>query len=224
MKISRLALHRLPLAATVVAVATAIPATNAAITVTTNVVSEPGFGVVNLDTVGSADWFWVEDAGNNYVERVGGTIFDTSSIVISQFTNAGANKWDGQSGAATIGVDNHVQGPGDGGPITFSVTPQTAGEHTLNLYASSNPAGNQVTGTFDGASSNTFSSGNLQGMLYTVVFDVEAADVGNPIGVGIGRTGSGQIRLQGATMSVIPEPSSLALCGLGGLVLLRRRR
>lgn len=223
----KLKLSALPLVVAIVSIAAS--ATPSSASIISNIVTEPGFGTVDLDTVGSADWWWVNESTNTTSERAASDIFDTSSLVISQFTNAGPVKWTGQSGGLTIGNDNHVQGPGNGGPITFELTPDVVGEYTLNLYATNNPAGNSVTGTFDGVASNTITAGNLLGILYTVEFEIAAGDVGTAIEVGIGRTGSGQIRLQGATLSVVPvavpEPSSIALLfGLGGLTALRRRR
>ena len=229
----KISLRSLPFLAAVFAVGmglSAIPASASIVNI--NSVTEPGYGVVDLDAVGTADWWWIEDGSNTIAELAGGTIIDTSSLSFGLFTAAGGLKWNGQSPTGTtVGEDNHVQGPNGGLPITFDLTPDAIGTYTLDLYATANNGGQAVTGTFDGVASNTLTAGNLTGIQYTVNFDALAADVGTPVTVGIARAGTaGQIRLQGATLSfvpaaVVPEPSSVALLvGLGGLTVLRRRR
>ena len=74
---------------------------------------------------------------------------------------------------------------------------------------------------------------NTEATAWTAEWFVDASSVrsetfvSNPTGinyVGLGRDNCANVTFSNFNLSVVPEPSSAALLGLGGLALLRRRR
>ena len=73
----------------------------------------------------------------------------------------------------------------------------------------------------DGTSTSWNASGGTWG-LSTLTYTATAADDGAPIGIAF--WGAGDAAVDDVTVTSIPEPSLPALLGLGGMLLLRRRR
>ena len=123
----------------------------------------------------------------------------------------------------------------DDDSLTFSVATVNTQEHTLTIYGAQRRSGSTLTLTLDGATTevDTFAAGaagtNIQ-WVYTATFTPDTA--GDLLTVALtssgtstdAANGSNSVRIGAAAVSVIPEPASLALLGLGGLALMGQRR
>lgn len=187
--------------------------------------------------------FNLNDAGNNTLASSSKTmvVIDVDGDGFGDFNN-----WDGStflpdpddwivvSDGTTrpAGAWNEATGDGDGfealpqvDPVKFSVVDSAAGG--LYSFASSDAAGNNDT---------TVGEGDAVGLFYFPGLDIGASAPGQGQAFGFLNMGTlpgptGSLTFQTpqsletqATFTTIPEPTSLALLGLGGLLVARRRR
>lgn len=93
-------------------------------------------------------------------------------------------------------------------------------------------AGNVSEGTFSGPINYSIVLDTTNATNWTAQWLVNGSEVraatsiGTPMinYVGLGRVGGAAVEFNSFELTVIPEPSTMALLGLGGMVLLRRRR
>ena len=178
-------------------------------------------GSFEADTVSPTDSFTYADDWSNARtastapllanEGTNRTFTGDDSTVISQLTGTSASAGDlltldffGNSAAAGRGWVGSVTLDGGSG------TKVVLGSITLNMDAS--------VATWDqaNAAATTFSVSAVQ---------IATAGAGATYGVEfVGTTGSGFKGLDSVSLDVVPEPGSLALLGLGGLLVAARRR
>jgi hypothetical protein len=207
--------------------ALAIPAQAAVLAVGTQIGIAPGPTVT--DTVGN-DWNdFAAPSTDNTIHDLDGVAVDGVTVTIAGggFNDAGENSWVGLGSAPAAFVDSVTT------DLWFNGTSMTITgldtSLTYNLYSVSQGGGAGFDGNDDthtvtgdvvyGPSTVNRGDARLLGDFHTVL--------------GVSPDGSGQIvlsldasnpALNGLLIEAVPEPSSTALLGLGGLALILRRR
>jgi len=86
---------------------------------------------------------------------------------------------------------------------------------------------NADTGTVYSSSSFFLNGGSVGTQDHTLTYEAQAADVGDRLGIRVHETnnnGNRYVAIDTVSFTSVPEPSSSALLGLGGLALILRRR
>ena len=170
---------------------------------------------------------------------------DISSQVVAVptgWSRDGANGGMADRVQSTLG-DQHIwaNGSGAGGPTTFyitlteAITAGTTYTLTVDVFQTDNFTGSQASiwlfgsdaGFGTALAETTGIAPPQNGTLFdqTVMFTATAGQAtGQTIGIALGATTGTQVRFDNVRLDAIPEPSSFALLGLGGLALVLRRR
>lgn len=224
---------------TILATSLLVVSANAAVTValtssgtgTDVLTSGAGFiDTVNMLNTGSTGGQTLSQSGTNIN-------ISTTSITTGTLSTGGASDTFYQlDGAGEKWEYQNNNGVGEG--WDFNVTGLAAGTYELDIYASKWNAEAELTATV-GADSDTgaWTTGNIGGNratdkgLFTVTFDVTSSSDLLEIDYLITENGasssSDNVAIYQMTLTPltqIPEPSSAALLGLGGLALVARRK
>ena len=128
--------------------------------------------------------------------------------------------------AGSTGVINMNSGTFNGSGFTTFIFGRNGGVGILNLSGGTVTIGSAPTiGGSDRLNFTTGSTGSFDATGWTQT-DYETLWTNGNLTVDGGQTGnfSDNFQVSGATLTVVPEPSSAALLGLGGLALILRRR
>ncbi|XAM01367.1 PEP-CTERM sorting domain-containing protein [Phycisphaeraceae bacterium D3-23] len=153
------------------------------------------------------DYFATSAAPALVYDLTGGGDTTVGSILLWQYQNNGGTGTDIGNHAYTIDVRVNTDAQGTG---SFAGPSQTITLESVLALGGTNSA-------------QAFGLGGGSGRYVQLTFTDN--HFGDPAGEGVGgggdRVGIGEVRF---ATEVVPEPGSLALLGLGGLALLRRRR
>lgn len=187
------------------------------------------------DVLAAGDPFGIADSDWNNLGGASGTSVAVTADDSSAATVTWANGGEWSSGASTTGDESVLKGYlDDWDTQDGSNTPQVT-LSGLNTFA---PSGYTVTAyyTTDGVSAS-FDAGSIGGAGADTVSDITVSAgtsqsqtwnfvSGDSFTLVIGddTRSNGRATFSGITVTTIPEPSSAALIGLGGLALILRRR
>ena len=168
---------------------------------------DPNSGTVNFITGTITDW-------SNWSE------IDTADNDTGTYTNGERVAYI-QPGGAIRNITGHIIAVGDVINYGFTDHQGSRGDATMELVYDLGAGGGVVAITGTGL----VGDGNVNDQVYTNSFTVQAGEawVGGLLGVGLS-TSESYPEVDHITLSVVPEPSSAALLGLGGLALILRRR
>jgi hypothetical protein len=187
-------------------------------------------------------WHWWTDAAGSNVDAYGNTwnVYAANGNPNPQLGSGAWDKWTalsyaggqwggrpGYNSSETLMADGYYNAPG--------VTIQVGAGGTYSWQGSAAATEwNAATLTFGKIAGGTWSSlYEMQIPVYTR-YDLSSygalqnisLNVGDTLTLYVRKVGGGYVDcdMSGATLLLVPEPTALALSGLGGLVLLRRRR
>ena len=182
-------------------------------------------------------------SGGSGITLGSGFGIDLSSPTNDEFRGPTFSYSDGTSPGSDAGTQYEVA-LGDGSGVqeslydglttkTFSWTFDAINpgqEHTALIWFSAGRTAASFTADMDGQtpSTNPVTRANGIAELYTVIYTPDDLDddvvVTLTYGDNLTTTGGWRVGSTGAALSVVPEPTSLALLALGGLCVLRRRQ
>ncbi len=226
-------------------VAAAISSSTQAAVLTGSYDANPGTSF-NLTDLGSSDWAIFASAdGSHTNSKAGGSAISNAVVVgggtgrtvggpgVTYSFSDGTNPVSGS--ISPVGFANdlfHTAGAG----FQFQVTNPTTSTMTVNVFVSGYETGNNTfTASRPGAddyvqTSSSYASNPAKPIrVYTLQFTPDAVDgVSNVLTVryemtGILDHGNGHVLLSAVT-AYVPEPATMAIVGMGGMLLLRRKR
>jgi len=206
---------------------------------------------LNDPDLGNLDWnVWVRTgSGPSYNvtpsdQKLGGTAIGALSVLGSPDVGQGGGGADNRSFNWVDGTNTAVASPStnairelfntdNGEGFSLDIT-LPAGDSTVTLFVgirngtASLVASSGTTTLYNSADENENISNSGSNNYGRYVLDISNAVPNELLTVDFtrvsGQTGEGRLRLYGAAVSVIPEPASLALVGLGSLLMLGRDR
>ena len=206
--------------------------------------SQPGdvdFDVLKADYNGGTDTFAIDPATNSKAAPGIGIVTITERDVAEYSNGTTLALWDFTvddgiapvSGTQTaLGAANGIAGGEDIFEIKFNDI--GAGTTSVTLYMAHTNTGRtfsaitELLATDGNATNPALISASIGGgdgnpyFTYTVEVSTTDANADLSIAIDSNSGGSGQFAFAGYTVLGVPEPSSLALLGLGGLLMLRR--
>lgn len=194
----------------------AIPASHAAVTFVT--------GTTNATRIGDASTTGITDAHGAATGTFNTTAGTGSAGVSFDLTITASNTLHNQSGglgvdggSAVAGIDNNnTAGPQEWITLGISNFSGLAAGETLVIT--------QVELSFGGNGGETYTINGGSDIAF--VTEPESIDIpdGATVTIGAGSAGDTKFAISSFTVEAVPEPSSTALIGLGGLALILRRR
>lgn len=205
-----------------------------------------GGGTIDLTAEGSLDWMSLGDGTNTgfVAQKAGADFIQTVTVVnldgistdwVGDDFGGGpwASTWstDGDSAGQTglVGSLEAKSGSVDADKVglTFDVNVATASDYQLILYGTSFRSFYQLTATLDGTDYLSDVGTQNSESVFTIDFTTTAAN--ETLSILYAQTGDGggsadNVGISAITLAAVPEPSSTALLGLGGLALIMRRR
>ncbi|MFC5049897.1 PEP-CTERM sorting domain-containing protein [Rubritalea spongiae] len=234
------------------ALLTLLPMTASAATLTIDLDQQPtGGGTIDLTAQGTLDWMSLGDAGattptatKDFVAQKAGANFIQTVTVVNldgistdwvgddYASSPWASTWtDGDSAnqTALAGSLEAKSGSVDADKVglMFDVNVATAGDYQLIIYGTSYRSNYQLTASLDGTDYLSDVGAQNSESVFTIDFTTTAAN--ETLSILYAQTADGggsadNVGIAAITLAAVPEPSSTALLGLGGLSLILRRR
>lgn len=156
-------------------------------------------------------------------------LIDTNTVYSFRYTNSGLTTNAGVIGALTAGATYTVTfkvAADDSQPDGNLELPYTVRLVTFNGAARNDVRNNTgATGILASATGNAPGDGSFATVTFSYTADGTESTLGHDVAIRIfGATTTANIDDVSVDVEIIPEPATLALMGLGGLLMLRRRK
>ncbi|MBT7958121.1 MAG: PEP-CTERM sorting domain-containing protein [Akkermansiaceae bacterium] len=162
-------------------------------------------------------------------ERDAAEYSNGTDLALWEFTVGAGDGTNFSGGIQTaFGAANGIGGTENIFTITFNDL--GVGIQTITLYMAHTNTGRSFQATMDDVGSTSLTSSSIGGSdgfgYFTFTTEVTITDALDDLAISIDSNGggSGQFAFAGYTVTGVPEPSTTALLGLGGLALILRRR
>ncbi|MFC5049898.1 PEP-CTERM sorting domain-containing protein [Rubritalea spongiae] len=230
---------------------TLLPMTASAVTIAVD--NNPTTGDLNLTALGSTDWmalgdgdesssttFVAQKSSVNFITTVQGVSFlksdnnqAGSGWVSSDFNGAPWKRtWTDGDVASQTSFSGNLEAKSTNADdlvgLTFDIAGLSAGSYQLVVYGAAYSSDYSFSASLDNGGASDSVTGGSSSLQFTVDFTVTA---GQTLTVDYFQTSDNatghehdNVSIQAITLAAVPEPSSTALLGLGGLALILRRR